>query len=281
MSHVAWERSHNGSCTALGHYVNYARANDAKMIKTNAARIAAAYMRKNNMPFLTTDNETALMQICALITWSAETPTDKNVVMRAIYRSNRGELFWGWSPEGFKVMALPENSHVLLEYRPSYEEMYRAKIRVNEATGCWEWTGLMNGTGYGSHAGTCAHRFSWSLKNGPIPKGMQIDHLCRNRACSNPDHLELVTAQENNRRSNSASARNHEKTHCPAGHPYEGDNLYVRPDGKRDCKACKQIAQDRWRERHHEHYIEYNRKRNKARAERIKEHEPTKFPQPK
>jgi hypothetical protein len=78
---------------------------------------------------------------------------------------------------------------------------------------------------------------------GPIPEGMEIDHLCRNRGCVNPEHLEPVTRQENIRRSQSISVANAAKTHCPYGHLLSGANLYLRPNrGGRACRECVRKA---------------------------------------
>jgi DNA-binding XRE family transcriptional regulator len=85
-----------------------------------------------------------------------------------------------------------------------------------------------------------AHRYSYELHKGLIPDGLTIDHLCKIRHCVNPQHLEVVTYQENNHRGNGMSGCHFRATHCPKGHPYSGDNLYVRPDGKgRGCKICR------------------------------------------
>jgi hypothetical protein len=85
-----------------------------------------------------------------------------------------------------------------------------------------------------------AHRYAWTLANGPIPDGMEIDHLCRNTACCEPTHLEPVTGKVNKLRApGSLNATNAAKTHCPQGHEYAGENLRVRPsDGARECMAC-------------------------------------------
>lgn len=107
--------------------------------------------------------------------------------------------------------------------------------------GCWLWQGYCNEKGYGKfhHRADCsmAHRFSYVLFKGAIPEGLQIDHLCRTRNCVNPNHLEAVTCQENIRRGTSGKYQLL-KTHCPAGHPYEGENL-VRYKNTRVCRTCK------------------------------------------
>lgn len=107
--------------------------------------------------------------------------------------------------------------------------------------GCWEWTGEVSPKGYGKlkfKGGTFyAHRFIYALVCEPIPDGMQIDHLCRNRCCVNPDHLDVVTNQVNATRGTGWAGQNARKTHCPQGHPYEGDNLRLTSKG-RECWIC-------------------------------------------
>ena len=83
-----------------------------------------------------------------------------------------------------------------------------------------------------------AHRFAYEQIVGPIPDGLQLDHLCRVRSCVNPAHLEPVTCQVNLLRGTGASARNAIKTHCPQGHAYGDFNTYIRPEGWRRCREC-------------------------------------------
>lgn len=113
---------------------------------------------------------------------------------------------------------------------------------VKTSDDCWIWTGgIHKKTGYGNFwlNGTTwlAHRYAYAALVGEIPDGWTVDHLCRVRHCVNPAHLEAVSFAENNRRSDSASARNMRKTHCPQGHPYIEGNIYAKR-GRRYCATC-------------------------------------------
>ncbi len=104
--------------------------------------------------------------------------------------------------------------------------------------GCWEWTGTKYTQGYGSFivdGRRCpAHRVAYETLVGPIPEGLECDHLCRNRPCVNPAHIEPVTSSVNTLRGDHAQRR---KTHCPQGHPYDEENT-VHYRGQRGCRAC-------------------------------------------
>lgn len=122
---------------------------------------------------------------------------------------------------------------------------------VDEATGCWIWQGHIDPrTGYGSitrgRKSHRTHRWFYEQANGPIPQGLQLDHLCRNRACCNPDHLEPVTRSENLRRGMGPAAVNARARTCKRGHPLEGDNVRVIPatekrGPRRVCKQCEAL----------------------------------------
>lgn len=124
--------------------------------------------------------------------------------------------------------------------------------------GCMEWTGGLNGVGYGQfYAGRSslsqtgkvyAHRWAYERVKGPIPDGMFLDHLCRNRRCVNPSHLEPVSPRENVIRGISPAAQHSKKTHCPKGHPYLGENLRIT-NGARFCRECARIAAQRARDK--------------------------------
>lgn len=117
-----------------------------------------------------------------------------------------------------------------------------------DENGCWNWTGFINTDGYGQtsfkHKNTGAHRLMYAaFHDANIPEGnkMQLDHLCKNKRCFNPSHLEIVPARINTLRSENAPAtKNVNKTHCLRGHEFTGDNTQFKK-GRRICKACRRI----------------------------------------
>lgn len=121
---------------------------------------------------------------------------------------------------------------------------------VDEETGCWIWQGYVMAHGYGSTAGGTSHRAYYEHYVGPIPEGMWIDHLCRNRVCCNPEHLEPVTPQENILRGTSPAAKRASMTHCTHGHEFTEANIYRPPSrpNERHCRACR-VERDRARRR--------------------------------
>lgn len=119
--------------------------------------------------------------------------------------------------------------------------------KVRKSDGCWEWIGARDVRGYGLHHGVrrkyLAHRVSYAMAYGEV-KGLDLDHLCRNRACVRPDHLEAVSHRENCRRGNGWAGLNARKTHCPQGHEYTPENTKIvfkktQPNGGRVCRACR------------------------------------------
>lgn len=120
------------------------------------------------------------------------------------------------------------------------ERLFSSLI-INPETGCVEWSRYRdNGYGRldrGKKAGltVLTHRIMWEMFNGPIPEGMTLDHLCRNRCCANLSHLEVVTAVENALRGG-----NNIKTHCDKGHEFTPENTYISPSypTRRNCREC-------------------------------------------
>ena len=116
-----------------------------------------------------------------------------------------------------------------------------SNVDDGESDECWKWTQSTGSHGYGQTwdgvTVRLAHRVAWALHtNSQIPPGMTIDHICRNRICVNPAHLQLMTNEEN-ARMNGASLR----THCPRGHAYDEPNTYIQPStGHRRCRRCAQ-----------------------------------------
>ena len=137
----------------------------------------------------------------------------------------------------------------------SAEERFWKKVdRSGGADACWPWRGGYASNGYGSFTPVKGlppvrtHRFAYEMAKGPIPAGLVIDHLCRNKACVNPEHLEAVPQGENIRRGSGpriTRARHATKTHCIRGHAFTPDNTYIKPNGSRACKACKAASSRR------------------------------------
>ncbi len=129
---------------------------------------------------------------------------------------------------------------------PTVVERFWQKVHPEPNSGCWIWLSSLHENGYGEfwYNGTKvrAVRFSYEQSKGPIPRGTELDHLCRVRACVNPDHVEAVTHQENMRR------RRAFIMHCPAGHPYALFAYHWR--GKRFCRRCMTLGQRERRQRH-------------------------------
>ncbi|WP_417159116.1 HNH endonuclease signature motif containing protein [Streptomyces gilvifuscus] len=138
------------------------------------------------------------------------------------------------------------------QIRSAAERLW-ARVTPGAPEECWEWPGYKSEAGYGKigvffgvddtgkyrMTSTYTHRVAYESQVGPIPEGMVIDHLCRNRSCCNPAHLEPVTQGTNLLRAPaSLPVVNAAKTHCPAGHEYTPENTYVGSEGTRFCRRC-------------------------------------------
>jgi hypothetical protein len=133
---------------------------------------------------------------------------------------------------------------------PRLPQRYWDKISPEPTTGCWLWTAF-DQEGYGRFGWRgsvkLAHRVAYEELVGPVPDGLQLDHLCRVRQCCNPLHLEAVPQHVNRERGNyrlggeKAGAMKRAITHCPRGHEYAGDNLRVTKRGHRKCITCEKL----------------------------------------
>src|ERR1017187_243829 len=133
----------------------------------------------------------------------------------------------------------------------SIKDRFEAKFIPEPNSGCWLWLGAINPNGYGRMLGEngklrTAHAISYELHKGQIPTGLQIDHLCRNRQCVNPDHLEAVTQEENILRGDSPTAIHARKTHCKNGHEFTPSNTWVFKGGRR-CIKCRHTQDAKYR----------------------------------
>jgi hypothetical protein len=135
--------------------------------------------------------------------------------------------------------------------RPTPLERFARLVKVEPATGCHLWQGAATRPGpdgYGLFKASTkttriAHRWLWEQTRGPLPQEMHLDHfVCEVRRCVNLDHVRPTTPRENVLRSPSPAGDNLAKTHCKEGHPFDTENTYTTPDGKRQCRTCKRAA---------------------------------------
>lgn len=124
-------------------------------------------------------------------------------------------------------------------------ERFHAKTRADDTGACILWVGARTKQGYGNMRlggrtgrNETAHRLAYEHWVGPVPDGLQLDHLCRHRSCVNPTHLEPVTRRVNILRGESPMARQARRTHCIHDHEFTPANTYIDPLGKRKCRAC-------------------------------------------
>ena len=121
---------------------------------------------------------------------------------------------------------------------------------VEKTQTCWIWQGNITRYGYGQFsprrgANHRAHKVAWESENGPVPDGMVLDHLCRNRSCVRPGHLEPVTPRINALRGIGPSALNSRKMRCRHGHPFSPENTRIDAKGKRVCRTCDRARWER------------------------------------
>lgn len=130
-----------------------------------------------------------------------------------------------------------------VEVKASLWERYWSKV-AQSPDGCWLWQGALDRNGYArtyvNGAKRLVHRISYRWFIGPIPGWLTVEHLCCTRCCVNPNHLEAIPLKENILRGNGWGAKHARKTHCPQGHPYSGDNLYLAHN-RRYCRTCRRM----------------------------------------
>ena len=136
------------------------------------------------------------------------------------------------------------------------KDLKRFWTKVNKTNTCWLWKGSLKKYGYGQYYARTkkfrAHRYIWERLNGPIPKGLQLDHLCRVRHCVNPKHLDIVTNRENALRGNGITAINARKKECNSGHWLAGKNLIIiKRRGRLPHRKCLQCRRASFRKYYH------------------------------
>lgn len=141
-------------------------------------------------------------------------------------------------------------------FTPRRIKAFTSKILGTDLDSCWLWIGYMNKQGYGSMCvnqkgkvtSLTVQRVSYTLFWGEIPRGLTVDHMCRNRGCANPYHLRAITNRQNVLAGMCQAAQNARKTHCKRGHALSGANVLLIKNGEggRACRTCAKIHKDAW-----------------------------------
>ena len=175
-------------------------------------------------------------------------------VLSQAERKDRVQIYWvcrcdcGTEKEiaGYPLRNGESRSCGCIQFALPLQRFWRL-LEIKE-NGCWEWLGAVNRYGYGQFEQGLAHRWAFLNFIGPIPEGEQLDHLCRNRACVNPNHLEPVTLRENLIRG-ARSNQYKDRTHCSNGHEYTEENILRSDRGARICRICLKGRNERIAER--------------------------------
>lgn len=167
------------------------------------------------------------------------------------------ETYGGMLKEGHKIIHTCNNSRCV---NPEHLEQvstkdlimrrFQSSYEINSVTGCWEWLNYLGSDGYGQFSDKyktlVAHRFSYERLVGPIPEGLTLDHLCKNKKCVNPEHLEPVTRYVNTIRGKGSSS-----LYCSKGHPMFGEYLWFnKHDNRRRCLECIRISNRKSKHKH-------------------------------
>ena len=149
-------------------------------------------------------------------------------------------------PNETKSLRLRANISTSVKGQPSNLARFLKYVVKNKETGCWEWTGSIMSAGYGQFStgrlrNNRAHRWFYIQMRGTIPGNAYLDHLCRNKICVNPDHLEPASAQTNVLRGISPPAVNAKKQTCKRGHTLTPANTWKSKQGYRQCRICMAI----------------------------------------
>lgn len=149
---------------------------------------------------------------------------------------------------------LNESELAVARTREFQSRFWTNVCKSNDVAGCWEWIGPIGGRGYGiltiNGRQLKAHRVSFEVSVVPVPAGLHLHHLCGNRRCVRPSHLQIITPADHVLIGGSFSAQNARKTHCYRGHPLSGPNLRIGPKGQRICRVCRTESSRRYEQAH-------------------------------